>query len=171
MKTLLTLLKALWENYLKQQVFIEEPTPPMPTPTPTPIPPNNLLNTFLLAIQKHEGWYMGSRAERNHNPGNCRYSRVGYLSIYGEVKEDRKGVPAGQQGFAIFKSYEIGFLYLKNLVKSKIRKHPDWDFYDFFGNEKEGWAPDSDNNDSKRYAKVVAEALNVPPTSKITILQ
>ena len=38
MKTLLTLLKVLWENYLKQQVFIDIDTPTTPTPQPPPPP-------------------------------------------------------------------------------------------------------------------------------------
>lgn len=139
-------------------------------PPSPPIPANNLLNTFCLEIQHHEGWYYGSRSYRNKNPGNCRYSRIGYASIYGTVKEDRLGVRDDQQGFAIFSTYELGYLYLKNLVKAKIAKHPTWDFYQFFGDEKEGWAPASDNNDSKHYAEVVADACDLAPTTHISVL-
>lgn len=139
-----------------------------PKPEPKPAPANNLLNTMALAIQKHEGWILNppSRSVRNNNPGNCRFSPVGYDPKYGIVKEDRTGinVKPGQMGFAIFKDYETGFLYLKNLILQKAKKHPTWTLYDFFGNEKEGWAPNSDDNNSKLYAETVAKAMNVSPT-------
>lgn len=124
-----------------------------------PIPPNNYLNTFCLAIQSHEGWFLGSRSQKNHNPGNCRYSSVGYLPIYEPVGKDA-------QNFAVFKDYATGFLYLKNLVKSKIHTHPMWTFYQFFAN----YAPSSDGNNSQRYAEVVAEACGVPPIQIISTL-
>lgn len=134
----------------------------VPTPPVNPIPSVNLLNTFCLAVQKHEGWILNppSRSVRNHNPGNCRYSSVGYLDKYLPVGKDK-------DNFAIFKDYATGFLYLKNLVLQKAKKHPLWDLYTFFGDPHEGWAPDSDGNNSKHYAEVVALALNVPPTWKI----
>lgn len=155
---LLDALKRLFE--VKKDMLQTSPIPPKPMP-----PANNLLNTMALAVQKHEGWIVNppSRSVRNNNPGNVRYSSVGYASKYGVVKEDRTGVnvKAGQRGFAIFKDYETGFLYLKNLILDKAKKHPDWTLFDFFGNEKEGWAPNSDNNDSGNYACTVAKAMNV----------
>ena len=130
------------------------------------------LDIFCQAVKEHEGWIPNppSRSFRNNNPGNCRYSSVGYSAKYGVVKEDRKGVKENQRGFAIFKDYPTGFLYLKNLVISKITKHPDWDFYQFFGDEKDGWAPNSDNNDSGRYAEVVASKLKLSAKTKISVL-
>lgn len=149
--TLLAKISALWAT-----------VPQNPAPPPSPAPVNNLLNTFCLAIQKHEGWILNppSRSVRNNSPGNVRYSSVGYLDKYLPVKRDK-------DNFAIFKDYATGFLYLKNLVLSKCQKHPDWDLYTFFGEEHEGWAPDSDGNDSRQYAEVVAKALNVSPSWKI----
>ena len=118
-------------------------------------PPNNkavLLEKMCLAIKTHEGWFKNSRSQRNNNPGNTKYSSVGYLAKYGKVKMDK-------DGFAIFPTYELGWLYLNNLVLEKAKKHPTWSLSTFF---KE-YAPSSDNNDPARYASLVAKAMNVSP--------
>lgn len=142
-------------GFLKKQ----QPLPVTPTPMPTPKPPaNNLINALILAMRRHEGWFTGSRSQRNNNPLNCRYSRVGYASVYGTVKRDA-------QNFAIFSTYELGHLYAKNLILGKAKKHPDWNLVQFIGDEREGWAPASDNNDVDRYATVLAEALGVSKTA------
>lgn len=134
-----------------------KPTPKPPAP---PAPTNNLLNTMALAIQKHEGWYPTSRSYRNRNPGNCRYSSKGYLTKYGKVGKD-------PQNFAIFETYEIGFMYLKNLILEKAKAHPMWDLYAFF----EEYAPNFDHNDSRHYAETVAKALTTyPETFKLSQL-
>jgi len=123
-----------------------------PVPTPVEIPKEKLLTAFCLAIQKHEGWILTppSRSVRNHNPGNCKFSPVGYLPEYGEVKKD-------PQGFAVFKDYETGFRYLKNLVKHKVQRRPNDDLFQFF----EVYAPREDNNDPIAYAKAVATRIGV----------
>lgn len=139
------------------------PVAPPNNPTPTP-PPNNLLNAFCLAIQHHEGGRPQDLNIRLHNPGACRFSSIGYLAVYGKVTEYLTGnEKPGQRGFAKFETYEKGFLYLKNLVRIKAQKHPGWNLYDFFGNPIEGWAPDSDNNNSRRYAQAVGKELGVDP--------
>ena len=150
--------------------------PPLPAPKPAPV--NNLLNTMALAIKKHEGWatpgqtlngikyLLGSVSYRCNNPGNARFSSVGYLPKYGEVKEYRTGnEKPGQKGFAQFKDYETGFLYLKNLILEKARKHPHWNLFEFFGDEKDGWAPKSDGNNYIKYAETVAANMGVNPAS------
>lgn len=73
--------------------------------------------------------------------------------------------PVGKddKNFAVFKDYQTGFTYLKNLIKTKANKNPGYTLYQFFSE----YAPDSDGNDSRHYAEVVAEALNVQPTWKI----
>lgn len=149
-------LKELIEQLYKRADYYEIP----PEVVMAPIPPNNLLNTFCLAIQKHEGWKLNppSRSVRNNNAGNVKYSPVGYLKKYGKVGKD-------PQNFAIFETYELGFLYLKNLVLEKAKKHPTWTFYRFF----EEYAPASDNNDSKHYAEVVAKACSVSPNTTLSI--
>lgn len=156
---LLTEALKVADRLLSLIISKKETVPPtIPPPVPTPVPPNNLLNTMALAVQRHEGWILNppSRSVRNNNPGNTRYSRVGYAPKYGKVLKDK-------DNFAIFKDYETGFMYLKNLILEKAANHPNANLMDFFGNETWGWAPPSDNNDSDRYARVVAAAMRVDP--------
>jgi hypothetical protein len=143
-------------------VPVQPPVVPPPPPTPPPtVPPahENKLEAFCEAIKTHEGWSPGSRSWRNNNPGNCRYSSVGYLDIYKPVLKDA-------QNFAVFKDYATGWLYLKNLVGTKIQANPNQSIAAFF----EIYAPASDNNDPVRYAQVVATACGLKtsdPISKI----
>lgn len=132
---------------------VQEPTPPISV-APKPSQPQSghpmaTLNNICLAIRDFEG-HRGDRNYRNNNPGNCRYSSVGYAAIYGVVRRD-------PQNFAIFKDYETGWLYLKNLVKGKIKAHPEWTLVDFFKN----YAPPTDGNNPNAYATYVANRLEV----------
>lgn len=148
----LSVFAALQGLYNALQSLKEWLFPPTPTPINVPVKPevvNNTLNAFCLAIQKHEGWFPNSRSQRNCNPGNVKYSSVGYLAKYEPVKKD-------PQGFAIFKDYATGFLYLKNLVKDKASKHPEWNLFDFFGE----YAPIQDNNPIV-YAENVAKQVGL----------
>lgn len=133
---------------------VEPPKPPVPAPKP--VPAKSKLEPFCLAVRAHEGWYAGSRSWRNNNPGNCRYSSVGYAKMYGHVGKDDKN-------FAVFRDYATGWLYLNNLVKAKISANPSQDFYAFF----EVYAP-SFENDSKHYAAVVAKACGLKPTDPVS---
>ena len=154
LKNLITLLK-------------EKLSPPTPPPVNEPvIPKEALLNGMCLAIKEMEGYFPpspkypeGSKSWRNKNPGNTKFSTKGYLAKYEPVRKD-------STGFAIFPSYEIGWLYLKNLVLQKAKEHPNWDLLDFCSN----WAPASDNNNPVAYAEFVAKKMNVPTTWKIRTL-
>jgi hypothetical protein len=123
-------------------------TPPI---MPVEAPPANAptLTTFCTAIRDNEG-SPGERNYRNNNPGNCRYSPVGYLPIYGIVTRD-------PDNFAIFETYALGWLYLENLVKEKFEKNPNETIYQFF----ENYAPVSDGNDPVKYAAFVATRCDV----------
>lgn len=149
------------------------PTPPVAPPIAVPPQPtqNSMLTLFALAIRNFEGWGApgsrlngvyypsGTRSYKNNNPGNARYFSGGYHSMYGKVGKDK-------DGFAIFKDYDTGFLYLQNMIKQKARNHPLWNIYDFFV----AYAPKEDNNDPRRYATFVASKLAVTieyPMSKI----
>lgn len=126
-------------------------------PALAPEPHRDLITAFAMAIQKHEGYFEGSRAFRNKNPANAKY--VGQPDAVGEDKD----------GFAIFPSYEIGFAYLCRVLrnactgKSTVYR-PDMDLYQFFAI----YAPASDNNNSKHYAETVALAMGVKPTDRIS---
>lgn len=155
------------------------PKPPQTAPPPQDSKKKELLDRFALAVKKHEGYALpgetiggvtytrGSLSYRCRNPGNCRYNPSGYLDKYGFVGEWVEGLDLkpGQRGFAIFKDYATGYLYLQNLILTKAQRHPNWNLEQFFGDEKDGWAPNSDNNNSKHYAKVVAQAMGVSPTA------
>jgi hypothetical protein len=93
----------------------------------------------------------GSPSYRRNNPRNCRYSHVGYLTMYGTVINDN--------GFASFETSELGWPYLHNLIREKIAAHPDWTILRFFQDPKEGYSPASDGNDPVSYAKEVAGKL------------
>lgn len=152
------ILKAIHD--LLPQLFVE----PAYNQDPKELPMNqpdkkDNLHKFCTAIKIHEGWYEGSRSWRNNNPGNARYSSVGYLPIYGKVGRDKNN-------FAIFSDYITGWLYLSNLVKDKIKKNPTWNFYQFFSN----YAPDSDGNNSKQYAEVVAKKVGVSPNTVLSTI-
>jgi hypothetical protein len=127
----------------------EAPVVPPAPPTPAS-PKQSKLEAFCLAIRTHEGWFAGSRSQKNNNPGNCRYSSVGYLDIYKPVRKDA-------QGFAIFKDYATGWLYLQNLIREKIKAHPQWTLLQFFNN----YAPAEDQNDPIAYAAAVGKQLGV----------
>lgn len=128
-----------------------------PATLPMNLPPaNNVLNTLALAFQKTEGWILNppSRSVRNSNPGNCRYSTEGYLSKYGHVGKDK-------DGFAIFKDYETGFLYLKNLIHFRAMQHPDWNLFDLANS----YAPIQDHNNPVRYAESLGRYAGLNPSS------
>ncbi len=108
------------------------------------------------AIRRHEGWFPGSRSRRNKNPGNFKY-----IGQYKAIGKDA-------QGFAIFPDDETGWQHLLKVVHNacsgKSLMYPQtMTIYEYFAK----YAPASDNNDSKRYAEVVAEACGVSPYLQI----
>ena len=118
-----------------------------------PVPEKTIkLDDFCRAIRDYEG-KAGDRNYRNNNPGNCRYSSVGYLPVYGHVGKDA-------QNFAVFGTYALGWLYLQNLVKYKINTNPGQTIIDFF----KVYAPSSDGNDPVRYAAYVAGQCGAAPS-------
>ena len=111
----------------------------------------NYLDLLCTAIRDYEG-KPGDRNYRNNNPGNCRYSSVGYLSIYGVVQRD-------PQNFAIFKDYTTGWLYLENLIKEKAKEHPNWNLISLM----QEYAPEKDGNNPYKYATFLGKQMNVNP--------
>lgn len=157
LKTLAVPPVPLTTPRMEPPVVVLTPLPPMP-PAPERYP---TLDDFCGAIRDNEGVPPHDRSYRNNNPGNCRLSQVGYFPKYGIVKEDRSGVRSGQPGFAIFRDYATGWLYLKNLVISRIRQHPEWTIYEFIADPIEGYSPSSDGNDPEDYADFIGKRLGV----------
>jgi hypothetical protein len=159
--------------WFKSQDGAKDPPAPEIKPTIPPAPVQTTqkrLEQFAGTIKRHEGWTVGtikdgvrvggSRSWRNCNAGNCRYSSEGYLAMYGKVGKDK-------DNFAIFSTEAIGELYLMNLIRVTIKKHPTWSIYAFFANK---YAPKSDGNDPVRYAKVAADGCGLTPQSPISDL-
>lgn len=106
------------------------------------------------AIKTYEGWFPFSRAWRNNNPGNLRFSRF---------QTGRRG------GFAYFASYATGWLALWYDLWAKCT-----------GNTRTGlgprstlldlcrvWAPEANGNDPTAYATFIAKRLNVYITTPL----
>jgi hypothetical protein len=114
--------------------------------TPTSVFPT--LVRFCNAIAAYEGG-PGDANHRNCNPGNARYNPSGYMPMYGEVKKSAAG-------FAIFKDWNTGMLYLQNMIKGMVHAHPDRTILQFM----EVYAPSSENDPTK-YAQFIARQLAV----------
>jgi hypothetical protein len=121
-------------------------------------------------IQKHEGYFEGSRSFRNNNPGNIKFGPYAktWLKAYGQ----------DDKGFARFYSYDDGFEALcqylrdaagwylipyKQYAKKVGKTHDTFTLNDFF----HVYAPESDDNDSNRYAEVVAQHLGISRSTPI----
>lgn len=126
------------------------------------------LEKFALAIQKHEGYYPGSLAYKNNNPGNMI---MGELAKSFGAKDCYKHPRTGHC-FAIFPTYEQGFSALCKLLenafsgKSSIYK-PDWTILEFF--TKYSPVRDAKGNiiPNKNYAQAVADEVGVSINTKI----
>lgn len=139
-----------------------EPSPPKASPDAkfAPLEPTSTTNepysvkkptlTQLCTYMRDFEGLPGDANYRNNNPLNCKYHHGGYLPMYEPVRIS----PAG---FAIFKDYKTGWTYGFNMIKNKIKNHPDWTLYDLIENH----APASDNNPVKQYATFVAKRLSV----------
>lgn len=140
---------------IKQALKIAPNASKIVTPIGVPPYPAKVVK-FCEAIKKHEGWFPGSRSRRNHNPGNFKF--VGQYKAIGK----------DAQNFAIFPDDETGWSHLLKVVHNacsgkSLSYKPEMTIYEYFAK----YAPASDDNDSKRYAEVVAEACGVFPYSQI----
>lgn len=118
-------------------------------------PQKSRMTDWAQAIQKFEGYFPGSKAYKNNNPGNLRYSKF-------EIDND---------GYSIFPDYPTGWkalLYQLDLAvsgKSKVYT-PEMTLREFF----KVWAPATDNNHPENYAVFVARELGVSVETKIKSL-
>jgi hypothetical protein len=144
------------------------PTAPVPPATvPSTVPESvtpvaaDMLSTFCTAIRDYEG-VPGDLNYQNNNPGNVRCSPVGYAAEYGNVL--CVDTPSGQ--FAKFPTYDLGWLYLKNLVRERADQHPTWTIVDFFN----VYSPTGDNNHPNDYAAFVARRCNAAVDTQLETL-
>ena len=99
------------------------------------------------AIKVHEGWYPGSVAWDNLNPGNLR----SWPTAIGT-----------NRGFAVFPDYETGWTALLDLLRKRCALNPT--LYQLMS----WYAPASDNNDPYRYASLLAQKLGVTINTRIS---
>lgn len=126
---------------------------------------NPKIEKLMYAIAEHEGWHPpgpgvaegGSRAYRNHNPGNLRSSPFAH-SI--------------EDNFAVFRNDFVGFMALHWDLMQKAK-----------GNTVTGlngqstirdllyvWAPPSDNNDTEAYIASVEKYMGLPATTTLEVI-
>lgn len=121
----------------------------------------NLIDKWAAAIQKMEGYFPGSKAYANRNPGNIKASR--------EPWQGQIGIDSS--GFVIFDTYENGLRALKISLtnaatgKSSVYRPTD-SLFDFFAR----YAPSTDNNNPNQYALFVAREIGVDPNTPISQL-
>ena len=114
------------------------------------------LETLCQAIQKHEGWAIGTASWRNNNPGNLRYSKF------------QTGTSAS--GFAIFPDYKTGLhalwydLYLKCTGGSRLKLGPKATIKDLIY----VYAPPYDQNNTDAYVKAVCDYCGVSATTLLS---
>ncbi len=125
---------------------------------PKPMIPVKITKLATL-IRDYEGG-PGDRNYRNCNPGNARFHFGGYLPKYGVVKCDK-------DGFAIFETYELGWLYLQNMLLSWATGiYADESVLHMMTR----YAPTSDGNDPVAYATFLANHLGVPASTPLKAL-
>lgn len=100
------------------------------------------------AFMHHEGWYAGSRSNRNRNPGNLR-------TVPGVIS------PKDAGGYRIFPTLAEGYKALCNDLRAKLNgSHgltPDHSLLDLLN----VYAPAGDNNNPSAYALNVANWLTI----------
>ena len=112
--------------------------------------------TLLQAIARQEGFNTpGTRAQRNHNPGNIRYGRFAkaHFAIGGD-----------EAGYAIFGSDEDGFLALKILLEGPAYRDLT------LGAALDRFAPAADGNCPAVYVNNVCEWTGAAPSTLISAL-
>ncbi len=108
------------------------------------------------AIQQFEGWYPGSRAFRNNNPGNLRWFNDNY-PWSGVTGRD-------ESNHVIFKSYEAGFNALLKQLRLAFNNQSavyrsGMSLFEFFSQYAEA--------NQISYANYVANALGVTPSTTL----
>jgi hypothetical protein len=110
-----------------------------------------VVGTIASTIQTQEGYFPGSLAYRNNNPGNLLY--VG-----------QSGATLGERGFARWRSYEEGLEALYNQIQLYASRGLTIDQMMAI------YAPASDDNNPAAYAQRIAAALGVSVDTPLSAL-
>lgn len=107
------------------------------------------ITTMANTIQQIEGWYPGSVAYQNNNPGNLIYA-------------GQPGASPGPGGFAVFPTYQAGYQALVNQLALDESRGLT------ISQEMAKWAPAGQgSNDPVAYANQVSAALGVSPSTTL----
>ena len=107
------------------------------------------ISTIASTIQSVEGYYPGSLAYKNNNPGNLIY--VG-----------QAGATPGAGGFAAFPSYDAGYQALVNQIQNYSNQGLT------INQMMAKYAPAGDgSNNPTAYAQTIANALGVSPDATV----
>ena len=122
--------------------------------------PQTMLQKLALGIRDFEG-VPGDLNYLLNNPGDCPPSPDGYLAKYEPVDiidtDTDPQYPYHRGSFAKFPSYDIGWLYLNNLLENMIENHPNWTLVQLMSD----YAPSTDDNNPTLYAQFLGKRLGV----------
>lgn len=113
------------------------------------------LDTIAQTIQQVEGYYPGSLAYRNNNPGNIIYTAY-YASAYGAVQ--------GDGGYAKFPDYTTGYAALQHQIQVDAARG------DSISDLTYSWLGSGQGGNAPAYATSIANALGVDPSTKVQSL-
>lgn len=111
------------------------------------------LSTIADTIQQVEGYYPGSLAYRNNNPGNIIYTSY-YASNFGATP--------GAGGFAAFPDYSTGYAALQNQIQLDAAR--GWSIYDMMYS----WLGSGTGGNTAAYASTIANALGVSTDARVS---
>jgi hypothetical protein len=118
--------------------------------TVTPVLPQSVVDTIASTIQTQEGYYPGSLAYTNNNPGNLIYA-------------GQAGATPGAGGFAAFPSYAAGQAALDNQIQIYATNGLT------INQMMALYAPAGQgSNNPSAYAQTIADALGVSPDTTLT---
>lgn len=118
-----------------------------------------MIEKWAKAIQRHEGYFPGSRSYRNNNPGNFRCAKWLMQEFNAKACHDN---------FIVFHSFEDGWKaligFLNYAATNKLRAYRGtMTLYDFY----KVYAPSADGNYPKGYAEAVAKDMGISPNTQI----
>lgn len=110
------------------------------------------LDIIALTIQQVEGYYPGSLAYDNNNPGNLVYTQY-YAQNYGAIQ--------GRGGYAKFPDYDTGYAALQHQIQVDAGRGLT------ISEMMYKWLGYGTGGDYQSYAATVAENLGVSPYTKV----
>jgi hypothetical protein len=113
------------------------------------------LDTIAGTIQQVEGYYPGSLAYVNNNPGNLVYTSY-YASAFGAIP--------GAGGFAKFPDYATGYAALQHQIQVDAARG------DSISDLTYSWLGSGQGGNAPAYAASIANALGVDPSTSVQSL-